>query len=84
MPNKATLHVEKALEMLQNWHQSLPVSLRLPDPLTLFSADLFSQASAFGQDPVDLLRGASAFGRDRACWALHMSYNQVIPAARNP
>ncbi|KAL2264338.1 hypothetical protein VTK26DRAFT_6581 [Humicola hyalothermophila] len=69
---RATLHVEKALELLQSWHQNLPPSLRLPDPLTLFSVDLFSQASAFE------LRGASGFGRDRACWSLHMNYNQLV------
>lgn len=83
-PSKAavTVHVDNALEMLAKWHASLPASLCLPDPLTLFSADLFSQASAYGQDQPDLLNGATGFGRDRACWALHMSYNQVI-AARN-
>lgn len=63
--------------MLEKWHANLPASLRLPDPLTLFSADLFSQVRAFGQDPADLLSGTRAFGGDRACWALHMSYNQV-------
>jgi hypothetical protein len=77
LPNKIAVHVDNALEMLTKWHASLPASLCLPDPLTLFSADLFSQVRAFGQDPADLLSGARGFGGDRACWALHMSYNQV-------
>ena len=80
-PSRATVQVDRALEMLEKWHASLPAVLCLPDPLTLFPADLFSQAGAFGQDPTAMLSGASDFGQDRACWALHMSYNQVTAAA---
>lgn len=56
--------------MLAKWHASLPPTLRLPDALMdLFPTNLFSQVSHFGQ--------ADGFGQDRACWSLHMSYNQV-------
>ena len=74
----ATVRVGKALEMLDKWRENLPASLQLPsDPLTLIPVDLFTQAASFGQGPDNVLNGASSFGQDRACWALHMSYNQV-------
>ena len=74
----ATVRVSKALEMLSKWRKNLPDALRLPsDPLTLIPVDLFTQAASFGQGPASLLTGAASFGQDRACWALHMSYNQV-------
>ena len=82
---RATVRVAKALEMLEKWRVSLPRPLQLPaDPLTLIPVDLFTQASSFGQGPAALLSGAVNFGQDRACWALHMSYNQVSPPARRP
>jgi hypothetical protein len=59
--------------MLEHWHANLPATLRLPDNLDdLFPSDLFSQISQYGQ--------VDGFRRDRACWSLHMSYNQVRPA----
>jgi hypothetical protein len=74
----ATVRVGKALEMLSKWRANLPPSLQLPaDPLTLIPVDIFTLATSFGQDPASLLTGAANFGRDRACWSLHMSYNQV-------
>jgi hypothetical protein len=73
----ATVRVDKALEMLHNWHDNLPHSLRLPDPLTLLPADLFTRASGYQQGPAAMLSEADKFGQDRACWALHMSYYQV-------
>ncbi|KAL2017426.1 hypothetical protein VTK56DRAFT_2082 [Thermocarpiscus australiensis] len=81
---RATVHVDRALDMLNKWHANLPDSLRLPDALTLFPADLFSQASVFGHGPSDPLGTASGFGRDRACWALHMSYNQLVILSVRP
>ncbi|KAK3291091.1 uncharacterized protein B0H64DRAFT_420431 [Chaetomium fimeti] len=81
----ATVRVGKALEMLRKWRESLPASLRLPsDPLTLIPVDLFTQAASFGQGPASLLTGAASFGQDRACWALHMSYNQLVILAVRP
>ncbi|KAL2133218.1 hypothetical protein VTI74DRAFT_2727 [Chaetomium olivicolor] len=82
--NNATARVDRAIQMLEQWHASLPLSLRLPDPLTLFPVDLFAQASAFGQDSANLLNGASHFGQDRGCWALHMSYNQLVILSVRP
>ncbi|KAH6640114.1 hypothetical protein F5144DRAFT_589660 [Chaetomium tenue] len=82
---KATVRVGKALEMLWKWRDNLPEVLRLPlDPLTLIPADLFTQAASFGQGPASLLTGAASFGQDRACWALHMSYNQLVILAVRP
>ncbi len=80
---RATVRVAKALEMLEKWRVSLPLALQLPaDPLTLIPVDLFTQASSFGQGPAGLLNGAASFGQDRACWVLHMSYNQVSLSTR--
>lgn len=77
---KATVRVDKALEMLGRWHASLPVSLQFQqDPLTLIPVDLFTQAASYGQGPAGVLTGEANFGQDRACWTLHMSYNQVGP-----
>ena len=77
---RATVRVAKALEMLEKWRVGFPLPLQLPaDPLTLIPVDLFTQASSFGQGPAGVLSGAANFGQDRACWALHMSYNQVRP-----
>ncbi|AEO55740.1 hypothetical protein MYCTH_2051009, partial [Thermothelomyces thermophilus ATCC 42464] len=82
---KATVRVGKALEMLSRWRENLPPSLQLPaDPLTLIPVDLFTQAASFGQGPAALLSGAASFGHDRACWALHMSYNQLVILAVRP
>jgi hypothetical protein len=79
---KATVRVAKALEMLGRWRENLPAALQLPaDPLTLVPVDIFTQASSFRQGPAGLLTGAANFGHDRACWSLHMSYNQVSPQA---
>jgi hypothetical protein len=76
----ATVRVGKTLDMLRRWLENLPQALQLPaDPLTLIPVDLFTQASSFGHGPDALLSGASVFGQDRACWSLHMSYNQVSP-----
>jgi hypothetical protein len=81
----ATVRVGKALEMLSKWRENLPDALRLPsDPLTLIPVDLFTQAASFGQGPASLLTGAASFGQDRACWALHMSYNQLVILAVRP
>lgn len=78
----ATVRVEKALGMLARWRANLPPTLQLPaDPLTLIPVDLFTQAASFGRGPASVLSGAENFGQDRACWALHMSYNQVSPPA---
>ncbi|SPQ23514.1 350fac74-ea02-4724-bed3-172135972bed [Thermothielavioides terrestris] len=83
--NRATVRVDKVLEMLRKWHENLPPPLRLPDPLTLLPADLFTQASAFGRhDPAVLLSGAAEFGTDRACWALHMSFYQLVILSVRP
>ncbi|KAK4097737.1 hypothetical protein N658DRAFT_433462 [Parathielavia hyrcaniae] len=82
---KATVRVGKALEMLRKWRADLPPSLQLPaDPLTLLPVDIFTMAASFGQDPAGLLTGAAVFGRDRACWSLHMSYNQLLILAIRP
>ncbi|KAL2158794.1 hypothetical protein VTH06DRAFT_3986 [Thermothelomyces fergusii] len=82
---KATVRVDKALGMLSRWRENLPPSLQLPaDPLTLIPVDLFTQAASFGQGPAALLSGAASFGYDRACWALHMSYNQLVILAVRP
>ncbi|KAL2152822.1 hypothetical protein VTH82DRAFT_3977 [Thermothelomyces myriococcoides] len=82
---RATVRVDKALAMLDRWQKNLPPSLQLPaDPLTLIPVDLFTQAASFGQGPAALLSGAASFGYDRACWALHMSYNQLVILAVRP
>lgn len=79
---KATVRVAKALDMLGRWRESLPATLQLPaDPLTLVPVDLFTQATSLREGPAALLTGAANFGHDRACWSLHMSYNQVSPSA---
>ncbi|KAK4119083.1 hypothetical protein N657DRAFT_582479 [Parathielavia appendiculata] len=81
----ATVRVGKALEMLRTWRANLPPALQLPaDPLTLLPVDIFTMAASFGQDPAGLLTGAASFGRDRACWSLHMSYNQLVILAIRP
>ncbi|KAK4245124.1 hypothetical protein C7999DRAFT_43314 [Corynascus novoguineensis] len=81
----ATVRVEKALGMLARWRANLPPTLQLPaDPLTLIPVDLFTQAASFGQGPASVLSGAENFGQDRACWALHMSYNQLVILAVRP
>ncbi|KAK4139555.1 uncharacterized protein C8A04DRAFT_40619 [Dichotomopilus funicola] len=82
--SKATVRVGKALAMLRKWRENLPAVLQLPaDPLTLTPVDLFTQATSFGQGP-EGLNGAQSFGEDRACWALHMSYNQLVILAVRP
>ncbi|KAK3901830.1 hypothetical protein C8A05DRAFT_34490 [Staphylotrichum tortipilum] len=81
----ATVRVGKTLERLRKWRENLPQALQLPaDPLILIPVDLFTQASSFGHGPDALLSGASVFGQDRACWSLHMSYNQLIILAVRP
>lgn len=77
LPDGGAVRLENALEKLRTWHATLPASLSLSDPLTLFPADFFSQAGALGQASAEVLSGSRSFGHDRACWALHMSYNQV-------
>ena len=83
LPTRPTVPVAEALEMLEDWHVNLPPDLQLPaDPLTLIPVGIFTQASSFGQGPAGLLSGAANFGQDRACWTLHIYYNQVSPPAR--
>ncbi|KAL1841763.1 hypothetical protein VTJ49DRAFT_6601 [Mycothermus thermophilus] len=81
----ATVRVERALKRLEGWRASLPRCLQFPeDPLTLIPVDLFTQAAAYGQGPASVLSGAALFGQDRASWALHMAYNQLVILAVRP
>ncbi|KAK4173064.1 hypothetical protein QBC36DRAFT_336580 [Triangularia setosa] len=73
---RAEAHVKRSLKTLERWLKDLPPALQLPKRIheDLHLPDGWGRR--FEVPP--------AFGRDRARWALHMSYNQLIILAVRP
>ncbi|KAK0744541.1 hypothetical protein B0T21DRAFT_357969 [Apiosordaria backusii] len=74
--SKAEAHVKRSLKILERWLKELPPALQLPDTIQgLHLPDGWRNVDV----PSD-----GRFGRDRACWALHMARNQLIILAVRP
>ncbi|KAK4666393.1 hypothetical protein QC763_404290 [Podospora pseudopauciseta] len=66
---RAESHVKRSLESLKKWLKALPPALQLPPD---------AHTKLHLPNSLTTEEVPSGFGRDRACWSLHMSYNQLI------
>ncbi|KAK4194169.1 hypothetical protein QBC40DRAFT_188789 [Triangularia verruculosa] len=77
--SRAEAHVKRSLKILEQWLNDLDPALKFPDVEKMpVHVALTLPDGCWPYEP------PANYGRDRARWALHMSYNQLIILAVRP